>query len=91
MAKCVSANKEVNIIMASTILSVLLICILVIVTVCLVKKGIICNKNQKSVNKNTIVHQNDLYGNISNQDYFDERYDTNVMDKNENYQEYGEY
>ena len=86
-----ATNKEFNIILASTISSVLLVCILVIVIVCLVKKDIICSKKQKSVDENTIVHQNDLYGNISNQDYFDERYDTNVVDKNENYEQYGEY
>ena len=35
----------------------------------------------------TIVHQNELYGNLSNQDYFAERYDTNIVDRNQYYEE----
>ena len=83
-------NDHINhIVLGSTIPSVLLIFVLIIVTICLKKKGIICAKEER--NENTIVHQNDLYGNLSNQDYFDERYDTNVVDMNETYQQYREY
>ena len=83
-------KKKTIIVLGSTITSTLAISVIIIVTVCLLKKGILCDKN-KAANENAIVHQNDLYGNISNQDYFDERYDTNIVDKNENYQQYGEY
>ena len=52
---------------------------------CLKRKGIICiSKKQKD---EVIVHQNELYGNLSNQDYFEERYDTNILDRNQYYEE----
>ena len=35
-----------------------------------------------------IVHQNDLYGNISNQEEHEERYDTNIVDTNQYYEDY---
>ena len=47
-------------------------------------RGIICSK--KKSNQNTIVHTNDLYGNITNEDYFDERYDTKFTDTNQYYE-----
>ena len=51
------------------------------------KKGVICDKKEEDA----VVHQNELYGNLSNEDYFEERYDTNVVDTNENYQQFEEY
>ena len=53
------------------------------ILVILVQKGIICKKS----NENIIVHKNDLYGNLTNQDYFDERYDTKITDENQYYEE----
>ena len=53
---------------------------------CLKRRGMICfNKNSK--NQEIIVHQNELYGNLSNDDYFAERYDTNIVDTNQYYEE----
>ena len=53
---------------------------------CMKRRGLVCfNKNQKK--EEIIVHQNELYGNLSNQDYFNERYDTNIVDKNQYYEE----
>ena len=83
-------RNETIIFLGSTISSFILLVVFIIVIGCLVKKGIICSKKKNSVNENVIVHQNDLYGNLSNQDYFDERYDTNIVEMNENYQHYGE-
>ena len=52
---------------------------------CIKRRGMICNnKRQKD---EVIVHQNELYGNLSNQDYFEERYDTNILDRNQYYEE----
>ena len=67
--------------------AVILICLATFITLfCLKRRGIICiNKNQK--NQEIIVHQNELYGNLSNQDYFAERYDTNIVDRNQYYEE----
>ena len=55
------------------------------------KKRIICSKKPKD--ENVITHKNDLYGNLTNQDYFDERYDTNISDRNQYYEgeQYAEY
>ena len=53
---------------------------------CLKRIGMICfNSNQKK--QEIIVHQNELYGNLSNDDYFAERYDTNIVDTNQYYEE----
>ena len=53
---------------------------------CLKRRGISCFKtNQKK--QEIIVHQNELYGNLSIQDYFTERYDTNIVDRNQYYEE----
>ena len=62
---------------------------LIVFVLCFLKrKGFICGK-RKDVREESIVHQNELYGNVTNQDYFDERYDTNIVDKNQYYdQEY---
>ena len=58
-------------------------CILAAVLSILVKKGFICRET--SPKQNVIVHQNDLYGNLTNQDYFDQRYDTKITDTNQYY------
>ena len=81
------SDGKMNIVLGATIPSVLVICFLIFATVCLVKKGVICDKKEEDA----VVHQNELYGNLSNEDYFEERYDTNVVDTNENYQQYEEY
>ena len=81
-----------TVILCSTIPS---LCILftVIILVILWKKGIICH--EKPNNQNVITHKNDLYGNLTNQEYFDQRYDTNILDTNQYYEgkgeQYGEY
>ena len=46
-------------------------------------------RNIKEVkSEKAIVHQNDLYGNISNQEEHEERYDTNIVDTNQYYEDY---
>ena len=67
------------------------IAIVVTVVTCLVffllffmkKKGAICTKDDAK--NETMVHQNELYGNVSNEDYFNERYITNIVDANQYY------
>lgn len=51
---------------------------------CLKRKGMMCFKIE---NQESIVHQNELYGNMSNEDYFAERYYTNIVDTNQYYEE----
>ena len=41
----------------------------------------------KIENQESIVHQNELYGNMSNEDYFAERYYTNIVDTNQYYED----
>ena len=81
------SDGKLFIVLGATIPSFLVICFMIFATICLVKKGVICDKKEEDA----IVHQNELYGNLSNEDYFEERYDTNVVDTNENYQQYEEY
>ena len=69
----------------STVIPSLITVITVAILAMLVQKGIICNKEKS--NENIIVHKNDLYGNLTNQDYFDERYDTKITDENQYYEE----
>ena len=52
---------------------------------CLKRRGIICS--HKNTMEESIVHQNELYGNLSNEEYFAERYDTNIVDRNLYYEE----
>ena len=82
-----SSDENLYIVLGATIPSVLVIFFLIFATVCLVKKGVICDKKEEDA----VIHQNVLYGNLSNEDYFEERYDTNVVDTNENYLQYEEY
>ena len=44
---------------------------------------LVCKKNDSKTE--AIVHQNDLYGNVTNEDYFNERYVTNIVDTNQYY------
>ena len=57
----------------------LLICI-----ACMKRRGIMCFKTE---NQKINVDQNPMYGNTTNEDYFAERYDTNVVDTNQYYEE----
>ena len=81
-----TATADIIVILCSTIPS---LCILlsVIILVNLWKKGLLC---KNSNNENVITHKNDLYGNLTNQEYFDQRYDTNIKDTNQYYDEEGE-
>ena len=45
-------------------------------------------KNKEVKVENPIVHQNDLYSNISNQEEHEERYDTKIVDTNQYYDQY---
>ena len=50
---------------------------------------VICKrKNNEVKGEKSIVHQNDLYGNISNQEEHEERYDTKIVDTNQYYDDY---
>ena len=65
-----------------------------VILVILVKKGLICR--EKPNNQPVITHKNDLYGNLTNEDYFNQRYDTNITDTNQYYdhgdgEQYAEY
>ena len=57
------------------------------------KRGFKCSEKPK--NQNVITHKNDLYGNLTNEEYFDQRYDTNIIDTNQYYdgegEQYAEY
>ena len=57
----------------------------VVSLILMVQRGIICSKRKS--NQNIIVHKNDLYGSITNEDYFDERYETKITDENQYYEE----
>ena len=57
-----------------------LTCLVFFVLFCLKKKGVICKKNDSKTE--ALVHQNDLYGNVTYEDYFIERYVTNILDTN---------
>ena len=62
-----------------------------VMLVIFVKKGLICREN----NENVISHKNDLYGNLTNEEYFDQRYETSITDTNQYYEgdgdQYAEY
>ena len=79
-------NQNTSLILSTTIPSMATLGFLIAILMTLVKKRLICK--EKKANENVIVHQNDLYGNLTNQEYFDQRYDTNVTDTNQYY--YGE-
>ena len=55
-----------------------------IIVFCVKSRGMMCFKKES---QEIIVHQNELYGNLSNQDYFSERYDTDIVDRNQYYEE----
>ena len=82
-------KENLTLILCSTIPSVIVICLFSIILLVLVKKDVIVCGKKKTDQNNIIVHKNDLYGNLTNQDYFDQRYDTKITDKNQYYE--GEY
>ena len=94
---CAQSNKtdysqKTTLILYLTIPLLLILSFLVLLVI-LVKKRIICGEKPK--NQNVITHKNDLYGNLTNEEYFDQRYDTNIIDTNQYYEgkgeQYGEY
>ena len=48
------------------------------------RKRMMCFKTE---NQEIIVDQNPMYGNMSNEEYFAEGYDTNAVDTNQYYEE----
>ena len=80
-------NQTRTLVLCTTIPSICLL-LFSVVMVILWRKGFICN--DKTSNQNVITHKNDLYGNLTNQDYFDQRYDTNITDRNQYYEGEGE-
>ena len=76
-----------EIILGITISTVVLVSLSIFITLfCLKRRRMLCfNKSPK--NQEIIVHQNELYGNLSNDEYFAERYDTNIVDTNQYYEE----
>ena len=72
-------------------ISFAMILLVVIAVVCVMKrKNMYCfqeGKNDK-VDGELKVHQNDLYGNLSNLEEWQERYDTNIVDTNTYYEDY---
>ena len=65
--------------------AVVLLCVPTFITLfCLKRREKLCFKKE---NQEIIVNQNELYGNLSNQDYFSERYDTDIVDRNQYYEE----
>ena len=66
-----------------------LIIIIVSIIIIVIKK--LNTEDQEVKSKKAIVHQNDLYGNISNQEEHEERYDTNIVDTNQYYEDYDIY
>ena len=78
-----SNESSTNIIIFISIAVTILVCLIFFLLFCMKKKGVIRKKDDAK--KETIVHQNELYGNVSNEDYFNERYATNIVDKNQYY------
>ena len=72
-------------------ISFTMILLVVIAVVCVMKRrNMYCfqeGKNDK-VDGELKVHQNDLYGNLSNLEEWQERYDTNIVDTNTHYEDY---
>ena len=64
---------------SAAVLLCLLICI-----ICMKIRGVMCFKTGS---QESTIHQNELYGNTSNEDYFAERYDTMTVDTNQYYEE----
>ena len=76
-------NQDITVILSTTIPSVAILGFLIAILIILGKKWYISRKTK--ANQKVIVHQNDLYGNLTNQEYFDQRYDTKVTDTNQYY------
>ena len=62
--------------------------IIIIIIISIIVFVIWKRKNNEVKGEKAIVHQNDLYGNISNQEEHEERYDTNIVDTNQYYEDY---
>ena len=69
---------------------ILLVMVVVVIVLIIKKKQKMCFKRKEEA---ALVHQNVLYGNLNNEDYHAERYDTRITDTNTYYDgevEYGE-
>ena len=69
------ASSNLIIILSSSISSILVFLLVLFVVIYSVRKGFLCAEKKNS-NDEVIVHQNELYGNISNHE--GGRYDTQV-------------
>ena len=71
-------------------LAIIFAIVVIITVVCVLRmKKICCFQDIKSkVDGDVKVHQNDLYGNLSNQEEWQERYDTNIIDTNTYYEDF---
>ena len=61
---------------------------IIIIIICIIIFVIKKRNPKEQKNEKAIVHRNDLYGNISNQEEHEERYDTNIVDTNQYYEDY---
>ena len=73
------SSSEINIIIGAVVGGLVLIIIIIALSVI-----IVFQRKTETVK----VHRNDLYGNISNQEEHKERYDTNIVDSNQFYEDY---
>ena len=80
-----NVDKQKTILILCLSIPSLMILFFSVMLVIFMKKGLICREN-----KNIISHKNDLYGNLTNEDYVDQRYDTNITDRNQYYEGEGE-
>ena len=78
-----SDERSVDIFVTIAIAVTILVGIIFFVLFCLKRKEVICKKDDSRAE--AIVHQNDLYGNVTNEDYFNERYVTNIVHTNQYY------
>ena len=71
-------------------LAIIFLTLVVVSVGCCMKKKIWCfqKANDSKLNGEVKVHQNDLYGNLSNLEEWQERYDTNITDTNTYYEDY---
>ena len=75
----------------SVSIGIIFVILAVIAAVCVLKRKKICcfqEGKKNEVDGVMIVHQNDLYGNLSNQEEWQERYDTNIIDTNTYYEDF---
>ena len=86
-ANCSTSSDDspnMTLILCSVIPSIVAV-LSIVSLILMVQRGIICSKRKS--NQNIIVHKNDLYGSITNEDYFDDRYETKITDENQYYEE----